>query len=550
MKPTQDKARYNNFILQGSILALAGVLVRILGLAKRIPLPYIIGDVGNSYYSVAYEIYNIVFIISAYGIPLSVSKLVSAKVSKGEYRNADKIFKCALTFAFVTGIITSSLVFIFSDNLSAFLEEPMSSMALKTLSPLLFVVCIMGVFRGYFQGMGTMVPTATSQLIEQIVLIAVGLSGAYILTGYGEKVGLILHNENYKYAYGAAGATLGCTVGAIAGCIFLILLYRSNLKNLNKKIYRDPTTKIDGTRDVFRVLILTILPVIASNFVNYISNLLDMYFHNHIMVEKGLESIKSVNWGIYSGKYLVLINVPIAIATAMGASSVPTISALMKLDELDEVKEKIASVIRVTMIISIPCAFGLMALAPSLMWFLFSTTNTTGPTLLRLGAMGVVLFSFSTLTNGILQGMSKLNKPIIHGVISLGLHLTILISLLKFTDLNIYAVAISNNFFSLFICIMNIISISRILKYRQEIKKTFILPFISAAVMGTVIYFLDVLFTKNGYSRGLTLINIIIGVLIYFVLMLLTKAITKTEFEAMPGCMKVYRILHKLHLCN
>lgn len=551
MKSTENKNKLNNFIVQGGILAIAGVLVRILGLAKRIPLPYIIGDIGNSYYSAAYEIYNIVFIISAYGIPLSVSKLVSAKVSKGEYRNADKIFHCALIFAVITGLLTSTFVFFLSDKLSRALGEPMSYLALRTLAPLLLVVSIMGVFRGYFQGMGTMVPTATSQLIEQIVLIIVGLSSAYLLSGYGEKVGLILHNENYKYAYGAAGATLGCTIGSLCGLIFLILVYKANSKQFKKNIYRDPTHKVDSTLSVFRIFLFTTLPVIASNFVNYISNLLDMYIHNNYMIKKGLEDIKSINWGIYSGKYLVLINVPIAISTAMGVSSVPTISGLLKRGEYDEVKDKIARVIRVTMIVSIPCAVGLFALAPSLIWMLFSSTNETGPNLLRIGSIGVVLFSISTLTNGILQGMSKLIKPIIHGLISLTLHVSILVCLLKFTNLNIYAVALSNNFFSLFICIMNIYSISKILKYKQEVIKTFAIPFLSSIVMGIVIFFLDRLFNATiGMSKPMVMVNILIGAIVYFVIMLLTKGITGEELSAIPGGNRIYSILKRFHLCS
>ena len=208
----RESSKLNNFIVQGGILALSGVIVRMLGLLKRVPLYYIIGDVGNSYYSAAYEIYNIVFTISVYGLPISVSKLVSANVSNGQYRNANKIFKCALTFAFVTGLISSVLVFVFADRLSMFLNEPMSLLALRTLAPTLFVVSIMGVMRGYFQGMGTMIPTAVSQLIEQIFVVSVSITAAFFMSRQGEKVGLILQNENYKAAYGARGATTRKTI--------------------------------------------------------------------------------------------------------------------------------------------------------------------------------------------------------------------------------------------------------------------------------------------------------------------------------------------------
>ena len=544
----KHSGRFNNFIVQGGILAMAGVLVRILGLLKRIPLAYIIEDVGNSYYSAAYEIYNIVLTISSYGIPLSVSKLVSARVGKGQYKNAEKIFKCALIFALVTGATSSVLVYIYSGNLSRLMNEPMSEMALRVLAPTLFVVAIMGVFRGYFQGNGTMVPTAFSQLIEQVVLITVSLSSAYFLSMRGAKIGALLQNKFYKNAYGAAGATLGCSVGALASLIFLILLYNAYSKKNKKNILRDETEYTESTLSVFKALIFTIVPVVISSTVNNISNFLDQFIHNKVMVEKGLLDIKSVNWGIYSGKYLVLIGVPIAMANAMGASSVPTISAIMRKKNYEEICSKIGSVIRITMMISIPSAIGLSVMAPSVMYLLFSSTGEVGPNLVRIGSFGIIFFSFSTLTNGILQGMSKMFKPIIHGLIAIVIHVSLLLALLYLTDWNIYAVAFSNNFFSLVICILNLYSIYKAVGYRQEVKKTFIVPLISAGLMGVVIFILDKVLMKDGFSRILILVNIIIGVIIYFISMVLLKGITEKELLMLPGGRFIYKPLHKLHL--
>lgn len=548
MSQNTKENKFNNFIVQGGILAFAGVLVRLLGLAKRIPLTYIIGDVGNSYYSAAYEIYNIVLTISSYGIPLSVSKLVAARVNKGQYKNADKIFKCTLLFAFVVGLLASSLVFLFAGPLSSMMNEPMSFLALRVLSPTLFVVAIMGVFRGYFQGQGTMVPTAFSQLIEQIILIAVSLSSAYILTGKGAKVGAFYQNENYKNAYGAAGATLGCSIGALASLAFLIFIYKRSQKSFNKKLMRDMTDKIESTGYVYKTLILTIVPVVVSSTVNNVSNFLDQYIHNRIMIEKGLEAIKSVNWGIYSGKYLVLIGVPIAMANAMGASSVPTLAGIMRRKEYDEAKNKIGRVIRITMLIAIPCAIGMFALAPEIVYLLFSTTEKVAPMLIRVGALGIILFSFSTLTNGILQGMSQLSKPIIHGIIALVIHVSLLVVLLKFTNLNIYAVAFSNNIFSLIICALNLFSISRTLNYRQEWKRTFIVPVFCSALMGGILWVLNLLLMKNGFSKLLIIAEIFIGILVYFFSMVIAKGITEDELKTIPGGSKIYSLLNRIKL--
>ena len=544
-----EKNKFNNFLVQGSILAIAGILVRVLGLAKRIPMPYIIGDVGNAYYSAAYEVYNVAFTVSVYGIPLAVSKLVSAKVSKGEYRNADKIFKCTLRFAVILGLLVSGFVFVFADGLSKMNHEPMSYLALRVLAPALLLFCISAVFRGYFQGMGSMVQTACSQLIETIVLVPVGLGCAYYFTKYGRKVGALLQNENYANAYGAAGATLGYTVGAAFALTFMILVYKANKRTFQKRIFRDPTHVIDSSWDIYKALLVTIVPITVGSFVNNISNYLDMCLHNWMMDVKGLEAIKSVNWGIYSGKYLVLINVPIAIAASMGMSTVPTISGLMKRKEYHELNQKIESVIRLVMIIAFPCAVGLAVVAPNVVWMLFSTKTPTAPNLLRIGSIGVVLFSLSTLTNGILQGMGRLIKPITHGLIAIVIHASILLSLLYFTDLNIYAVALSNNIFALAIFAMNIVSIRRILNYRQEVKKTFVLPLLCSLAMGVIVFVLDSVLSKVLHSRFTVVLSVLVGAVVYLITMLLTKGITRYELEKFPGGSKLYKIFKRLHLC-
>lgn len=156
----------------------------------------------NGYYSAAYEVYAMMLIISCYSLPLAVSKVVSAKIGKRQYRNANRAFQCAMAFAVAAGGLTFLIVEVFGDILATdFMLEPMSAMALKVLGPALLIVSIMGVFRGYFQGLGTMMPTAVSQIIEQIFVLIASIAGAYVLYHRGEKVGALLHNENYAPSY-------------------------------------------------------------------------------------------------------------------------------------------------------------------------------------------------------------------------------------------------------------------------------------------------------------------------------------------------------------
>lgn len=539
----------SSFIVQGGILAIAGIIVRLIGLVKRIPLTNIIGDRGNGYYAAAYEVYAIILLISSYSLPLAVSKLVAARVSKGQFRNANRIFRGALVFATLTGGIACVVVYFFADFLaSSVMLEPMSAMALQVLAPTLLIVAVMGVLRGYFQGLGTMMPTAVSQVLEQVVLVIVSLTAANILFGYGEKVGALLQDENYSYAYGAAGGTMGTGAGALFGLLFLLFVFAAYQNIVKKQIRRDTSRNVETYGQIVKILVWTIIPVILSTAVYNISNVLDQRIYNDVMISKGLSEIKSDYWGVFSGKYRVLTNVPIALASAMCASVIPPLTAAVKKGDFKQARDKTGMVIRFTMMIAIPCAVGLAVLAEPIISLLFSGDAELASGMLHVGTISVVFYSLSTLTNGILQGINRMKIPVRNAFIALVIHIGALYVMLEFMDLNIYAVVYANILFSFLMCILNNLSIRKYLKYRQEWVKSFAIPSISAALMGVIIFFL---------YRGLSMlagnviavtISVLIGAVVYFVLLIVLRGVNERELSSMPGGHLVIRAAKLLHL--
>ncbi len=542
------KKKTNNFIVQGSILAMAGILSKILGIARRFPMEHIIGDIGNGFYSAAYEVYAIMLIISCYSLPLAVSKVVSAKVSKRQYKNAERAFHCAMVFAVAAGGLCFLVVELFGDILAAdIILEPMSAMALKILGPALLIVAVMGVFRGYFQGLGTMMPTAVSQIVEQIFVLIASTVGAYFLFQRGEKVGALLHNEDYAPAYGAAGASLGPVVGAFVGLLFLIfvfVLYRASTK---KQVNRDKSGKVDSYGQLFRVIILTILPVLLSTTVYNISNIIDIRIYNDIMIQKGLDDIRTYNWGVYSGKYKVLVNVPIALANAMCSSIVPVLTGLVMRDEVRQAKEKINQAMRFTMIVAIPCAVGLAVLARPIITVLFRGEIDLAVNLLQIGSVSVVFYTMSTLTNGVLQGINKMRVPVIHALIALVIHITFLYATLQM-DMGIHAVVYANILFAVIVCLLNWLAIRKYLKYRQELIRTFLIPAISAAIMGVVIFVINLLLNKTVGNLVVVIVGITVGVIVYFVSMVLLKGLEENDLKKMPGGRSVLTVAKKCRL--
>lgn len=540
----------SNFIIQGSILAITSVICRLIGIIYRIPLTNIIGNEGNGYYSCAFEVYSIMLLLSSYSLPVAVSKLVSARLAKGEKRNAYRIYKGAIIFAGIAGITVSIVTYFGADFLAGTLmSQPMSSLALKILAPTLVLSAIMGVLRGYFQGLGTMIPTVFSQIIEQIVNAVVSVGAAFYLFSYGQKLDALLYTESYAPAYGAAGGTLGTGAGVLFGLLFLLLLALMYKRVINRQIRRDRTRYDESYSDIFKILILTIIPVILSTAIYNINSIIDQGVFNKIMMIQGNASSDIAElYGVFTGKYKLLTNVPLAIANALAASTVPTLSrALAERNERAAVR-KISTSIRFTMMVVIPCAVGLTVLASPILQLLFHDSSVLPARLLQIGSISTVLYALSTLTNGVLQGLNHMNIPVRNAVISLLLHLVALVIMLVVFKWGIYAVVFGNIIFALIMCILNGVAIKKVIDYEQEIKSTFIIPGIAAIFMGVVVYLIYFVMFKVVSNSISTLLAIIIGGIVYFILLIALKGVVREDLERIPKGEIIISIAEKFHL--
>lgn len=302
-----------NFILQGSILAMAGIFVRIIGMVYRIPVLNIIGSEGNGIYGTAFNVYNIMLVLSSYGLPMAVSKLISARFVKKRYKSAVKILKCSLIVGTVTGGVAALLVFFGAD----FIENvvygggiPGLAIPLRVLAPTIFLVAILGVLRGFFQGQGTMIPTAVSQIIEQIVNAVVSIVAGYMLI----KAYATANNAS---AYGAAGSTLGTAMGALTALVFFVFLYILYRPKFMKMVARDNSSNWRDTNQyIYKTILMTMLPIILSQTFYQISALLDDVMFSNIMMTRGVSSNITRDLGNFSSSYTLLISIPQGIATA------------------------------------------------------------------------------------------------------------------------------------------------------------------------------------------------------------------------------------------
>jgi len=539
-----SEKRKNSFYVQGSILAAASILTRIMGIAFRIPLTRIIGDEGIGAYSNAYEIYNLVLILSTYSVPIAVSKLVSARESKKEYVNSYRVFCTAMAFAAISGAIAALVTYFGAEFFSvALFKSASSAIPLKYLAPTIFIFAIMGVLRGFFQGKNTMLPTAISQLIEQLFHVVVGISAALIFM-------MMYQNHEKQVAYGAAGGTFGTLIGAIVSLVFLAAIFFMYYPVLKRRLRKDCGAPIETYPTLLKLVIITVLPIILNQTLNTVTGTIDSFLLNSVLDAQGYtEEVRLVLWGRYSSKYRLLANLPLSIASAIGVAIVPNIVMAHTHRDTKLLHTKTSQAIKFNMMIAIPCAFGLAVLAKPVMLVLFNDSTEMSTLLMQLGAAAIVFYAYSTTSSNVLQGLSLMRYPVIHAVVGLVTYIVIDYILLSFFNLNVYALVVGHTIFPAIICLLNWVKISEVTGYVQEIKRTFLLPVLCSVCMSFVAYFSYLGVNSLVSSELISLVvAIFFAVFTYFTLMIMTKALDKQELYELPMGGRIVRLAQAIGL--
>lgn len=544
----QNRNKNQDFLLQGGVLASAAILGRIIGLIYRIPLTSVIGDLGNNYYGCAFDIYNIFLLISSYSLPMAVSRIVSDYRSKGESRNAYRVLKCAFLFAMFAGAAAGAAIFFGARFITGTVfQTPLSMYALRVLAPTLLITAFLGVLRGFFQGMENMYPSAVSQVLEQLINAFVSVLAAYYLASRGESIGKVLANEEgYHAAYGAAGAAVGTTVGAAFSLFFLYILYKGFIRIWRKKMRKEHIKRIPN-EILFRRMMLTVLPFLAASVLFNLNVVIEQGIFKHMMKAQAQADQIALWWGVFSGKFRTLINLPIAIAAAIGAACIPSITASFVKERHEETVEKTELAIRFVMLIAFPFSFVLMLLSAPLMEFLFQDSQPLASGLLLAGGMIVILYSLSTVTASILQGIGKLRAPVVNSGIALVLEVVSLIAMLKFTKLQIYAVVAAMTVFGICVTLLNQIALYRSGYWAPEFMKTFVLPGVCASIMASMSWIIETALSQVIEWKYVTVpVAIVCGVLVYLILLLTLRAMTPEEMRQFPGGRWMANIMERM----
>ncbi len=523
-------SKSGNFVKQAAILAFAGLFVRLIGFLYRLPLTSMIGNQGNGIYAAGFYLYTFFLILSSAGLPAAISKMVSARLALKQYENAHRVFRVSLIVSGSLGLIGSLFMFFGAEWFTYFISSPRSYYSIIALSPTVFIVAIMSVFRGYFQGMNNTVPTAVSQIIEQIFNAVFSVFLCYMFMLGSQDV-----------ARGAAGGTSGTGIGALAGLICLIFIYFKFKPKIIKKIKENPGSFKEENKVIIKDLFFTAIPIITGTAILSMTNLIDMKMVNARLLASGYSANEVEGlYGLLTGKYGTLTTLPISISTAMATAALPTIAYSIAKGDKATANNKINTTIRITMLISIPAAIGIGVLSDQILLMLFPK-YPDGGYLLRYGMFSIIILSFTQILTGMLQGSGYVKIPAIAALCGAVVKIPLTYFLVPIKSINIFGIEIPLNVggavISTICCylvaaIIDVIVLKRIMGKGNKLKlgEAVMKPAIAAVVMGITCFWLyKLLFMLIPNNAFACILSIFIGVIVYFGFLYVLKGVTKED---------------------
>ncbi len=530
----------SKFLKGTLLLSAAGVIVKLLGAVYRIPIVSIIGDEGMSYYQTAYPIYSLLLTVSTTGLPVAVAKMISERVSLEDYINADRIFKFTAGIMIFLGAATAFSVFLFADKFSEFIKNPGVYYSLIALIPALLVSPVLSSFRGFFQGRQNMLPTAISQVSEQVGRVILGLFFAVILLPKG-------------IAMAAGGASLGGSLGAVFGILTMIFYYLRRKPQTDKEILSSKHKRIFSNREIFRTLILIAVPITLGAAILPLTDSVDAMIFPSRLGACGftLEEANKLH-GNLKGMAQTLINFPLMFLYAVSVSLVPSISETVALEDDEKKKTLISSGFRLSSVFSFPCAAGLCALAFPIIHLLYAgvsiSSQRSAGSLLSVSAFQLIFLGIIQTSAAILQGIGHPIVPAFNMLIGAAIKMILSYLLMGIREINIYGMSISSLVCFFVVALLDLRSVEKFSGVRVEKKEIFIKPLLASSVMGIAVFLINGLLNQVSSSRFMVFFTVIFGAVFYFAVLLLLKIFREEDFLILPKGEKVVERLKKAGL--
>lgn len=568
------------FLKGALVLAVANLVVKLIGAFLKIPLYSLIGEEGMGLFNVAYQIYTFMFIIATAGFPIAVSKMVAESVARGDETDAKRVFETSLMFLGIIGIAGSLVLFVFADSLAALLHNNAAATAIKMISPSVFFVSLVSAYRGYFQGIQNMYPTAASEVTEAVTKLVAGFAAALIFMNMtvNSSLGAVVDfkakeiiSRDMRTRLAASGAIMGVTLGTLLSLILMMSVY-----SVLKKRRRLGSEITRGRGAILKELVLIAVPITIGASVSSLTSLVDLatimnrlvvnpvvFDKYSFMFQKGTEFAKTAaeeGWqgmlllekkanslyGMYTGQAQTMFNLPLTMVVALSMSIVPAISTAVAARRRSEAIGMTESVLRITMLFAMPCAIGMSVLSGPILGLLYSG-DTSASLLLQKLSIAVIFVALVSVSNAVLQAYGRVYYPVVNMLI--GGAVKVAMNYIFIPVWGIDGAPIATNACYAVIALLNIICIVRILKAKFSITDMVIKPLCASLIMGAAaaaVY--NVLSGVTGGSRICVLAAIAAGGIIYIFAALALRAFRREDILNMPKGEKIEKILTKYKL--
>lgn len=533
------------------VLALAAFLSKLLGVIYKIPYQNITQDMGFYVYEQVYPIYMILLTLATAGVPVAISKLVAERLAYQDHTGARKVFKAATLLLTLTGFLFFSALFLGAPLVAAILYDPQLTLAIQSVSFALLVVPVMAAIRGYFQGHQNMVPTAVSQVVEQIVRVATILWLSYWLI-----------SNQYDAYHAGAGAVFGAFTGAVAALVVLLIYWRKNKRSEAAATVEQPASEAGekvpsyqavGYWTIIRKIVAYAVPISLGALVLPLFQLMDSLTIPHILTLSGWEHELAKNErGVYARGH-PLVQFAAFFATALSLALVPSISEAKAQNKVRQIVSRTQVALKVTFLVGLGAAVGLAVLArPINVMFYITDAGSTTISVLAF----VTIFSTLSMTSGaVLQGMGYVTLPARHLFIGVGVKSILNIALLPFFGITGAALASVAGYFTA--ASLNIRTLRRMLPLPGITGQAVWRPAVAVLIMGAVVWMVKgglfvALDGLIGHERllnlAVTLLSIPVGVFVYGLFLLRLNMITRQELAILPRGERLIRLLEKLKI--
>ncbi len=530
-----SESKKQSFLHGTALLAMATAVVKLIGALYKIPLNMIIGEQGFAYFNTAYEIYNVLLMISTAGLPVAMSRMISQASSLGHYSEVRRIYSTARSIFLILGVTGTLLMTVFCRQLAAFQEQPDAWAAIGFLGPCVLLICLMSTYRGFFQGQSNMIPTSVSQVLEAFCRLIVGMLAAVILLKTTSSIPLA-----------AGGAILGVTASCVLSVFYLFGCFRRAYAEM-------PVTHehVSSYRKTAKRLLSIAIPItIGSAGLSILTMLETKVYMGQILGLGYTQGEADTMKGIYD-MTKTIFNMPCAFITPITISIIPAITAQLTLRNKRAARATEESATRVTGLICMPCAVGLAVLAKPVIALLGGYTGEklamAAPMMAILG-VSIVFNALVLMTNAMMQSHGHVNLPVVNMFIGGFLKLAAVYILTGNPDIGIIGAPIASLLCYFTITVLNLITMRHCIPKCPAIVRNLMRSLIAALIMGLFAYgtwfALERILGADGSRLLLCGLPILVGAIVYFLSAIKLGAITRGDCLLLPKGEKIANMLH------